>query len=165
MQNDEPQLNEQTMAQFVSLGHSKSRILATFQEVQMRMEWKVGSECFVFGRSTGKWTEGYIESVTVDETANTEWLRVQYGANKKKRIQRFSDCIKPRQLGVEHVVDGDLLKQIAEKLRAEKNNDTDSVEQNAISSDQQQQELHFQFEAPLIIGYDPSNQQVSCKFS
>ena len=69
----------------------------TMKDIDFRLQWTIDSECFVFSRSSNQWTHGRIANVTVDDGTNTEWMRVQYGDKKrKKQIQRFSDCAKPK---------------------------------------------------------------------
>ena len=57
--------------------------------------------------------------VMVDDTANVEWLRVQYDGKKKKSMQRFSDCLQSSGLPADYAVNGQLLQLMADEMRLE----------------------------------------------
>lgn len=102
------------------LAHSQFEpqdIAATVRDVQCRLEWRIGSECSVYSRSSQKWVSGQIVSVRVDTATAAEWMRIRYGANKKKEIQRFSIAVRPKEVGNEYILNPELYRLITERLR------------------------------------------------
>ena len=102
------------------LAHSKFKkqdVAATVLDIKCRLKWRVGSECAVFSRSTKEWVSGQVTSVRVDEATNAEWMRVRYGANKKKEIQRFSVAVRSREVGNDYVFNTKLYQLITDRLR------------------------------------------------
>ena len=77
-----------------AMGYEEDEITNALHETQLRLKWKVRSECLIYSRSSRTWCDGFIMRIFNDETTNQEWLMVQYRRHKK-RIQRFSDCLKP----------------------------------------------------------------------
>ena len=103
----------------IGLGFSKKDVFWTMKDVRSRLRWTLNSECFVFSRSSKQWSDGLVVGVMVDDTANVEWLRVQYDGKKKKSMQRFSDCLQSSGLPADYAVNGQLLQLMADEMRLE----------------------------------------------
>ena len=97
--------------------HSKSEIVDAQNDVHLRLQWTIDSQCFIYSRSSMTWCDGQIIHKSIDTETNAEWLVVQYGT-KKKRMQRFSACLKPISLGDGYKVNQKLILQISKELKA-----------------------------------------------
>ena len=98
------------------LGFSNKDTESTLNEVHYRLNWKVGSECFVYSLSREQWIEGRVKSVSVDVALNVEWLTVKYG-NREKNVQRFSKSLKPKELPVEYQCNNKLRGLVEKRLK------------------------------------------------
>ena len=96
---------------------TKQQVTETIQDIQCRLQWDVGRECLIYSRSSGKWTDGHIVAVAIDESTNGEWLMVQYGDKMRKRIQRFSVFIRPKSLPSDYHVSTLLFQLIVDRLK------------------------------------------------
>lgn len=60
-----------------------------------RDSWMVGSKCQIFSKSQQKWVQGEIVKIFNDEEG--EWLRVRYGKDNIKEVQRYSEQLRPTE--------------------------------------------------------------------
>merc|ERR1719334_334288 len=68
---------------------------ASYEQDQEEEEWKVGSDCLVFSRSSNQWFDAKIVDIFFMSDSN-EWLVVEYDEGRKtKQIQRNCADIKP----------------------------------------------------------------------
>eukprot|EP01084_Bolivina_argentea_P124304 220268_1 len=62
-------------------------------EWRIRLSWNVNSHCLIYSRSKHKWFKGTI--VKINGSQKHEWMVVKYDNNKRKKIQRNCEDIKP----------------------------------------------------------------------
>ena len=96
---------------------TKEQLSETIKDIQSRLQWDVGRECLIYSRSTGKWTDGDIVAVAIDESTNVEWMLVHYGDKMRKQIQRFSVFLKPKSLRSDYKVNTALFHRIIDRLK------------------------------------------------
>merc|ERR1719295_1412504 len=102
-------------------------IIESSKDIRLRQKWTLNSKCVVFSRSKKQWSTGVIVDVIVDDTSNMEWLTVQYDGTKRKRIQRFSECIKPANLDNDYQVDHKLNKLMLKQLKLKENAEAEKI--------------------------------------
>ena len=104
------------LSDLIALGHDNARVINALLDVNLRLEWRNQSECFIYSRSSNNWCNGQIVETIIEEKTNEEWLVVRY-RKKKKRIQRFSAFLKPTSLGKDTLYDEAVIVQIVQRLK------------------------------------------------
>ena len=115
-----------------AMGYEEDEITHALHETKLRLKWKVDSLCLIYSRSSRTWCDGFIVKIFNDEMTNQEWLMVQYRKNKK-RIQRFSDCLKPTSFDESYRQQRILVLHITQRLKAALQ-DTSLMVTNPLSS-------------------------------
>ena len=94
----------------------ETEILNAIQDIQFRFGWKCHDHCFVYSRSTGKWSDGQIVDIVGEDIMNKEWLKIKYDG-KRKEIQRFSSALLPIEMDKGYRCNEVLRDRILKKLR------------------------------------------------
>ena len=96
--------------------YDEAEILSAINDAKLRFALQVESRCFVYSRSTGKWHDGQIEGIVIEDSSNTEWLTVKY-QKKKKQIQRFNAMLQPIGMGKGYRVNKALSERVVDEFR------------------------------------------------
>eukprot|EP01084_Bolivina_argentea_P098685 177349_1 len=75
--------------------YTKQDLFNGIHNANIRISWHVNSLCCVFSRSNEQWYKGKIKNIFITDYPKQEWLIVNYGKNKTKKIQRFCMDIQP----------------------------------------------------------------------
>ena len=127
MSEDPSQLNIAALAaigdlivDLLSTEYDEVEILSAIEDVKLRFAWQSAAHCLVYSRSTGKWADGQIVDIIIDDATNKEWVIV-HSLKKKKQIQRFSAGLLPIGLDEDYQINAVIIERILSELRMSKN--------------------------------------------
>jgi len=89
------QIKDEIVSELMELGYSKTDILKSIDDVNIRLIWNINSLCLIYSQSKSTWCNGEIIDMFTNQKTNKEWLTVKYNKKSNKNIQRFCKDIKP----------------------------------------------------------------------
>ena len=104
----------------LSTEYDEVEILSAIEDVKLRFAWQSAAHCLVYSRSTGKWADGQIVDIIIDDATNKEWVIV-HSLKKKTQIQRFSAGLLPIGLDEDYQINAVIIERILSELRMSKN--------------------------------------------
>lgn len=89
------QIKDEIVGELMELGYTKTDILKSIDDVNIRLIWNINSLCLIYSQSKSTWCNGEIIDMFTNQKTNKEWLTVKYNKKSNKNIQRFCKDIKP----------------------------------------------------------------------